>query len=232
MVDLDPPSPNGVDVLYSHEYVAEQMRERNLYGYIGNNPATDIDSREFNELIREFVDELTERQRPPPSIDSRGGSCIGGCHGRPAPYRHPHPGIPQTPDSICDNIKCANVKCTPKECRKLLKQIRDIAAQVPNPLTSDPCEKWAFAFEQMLTNKHLGQNPCVKAMGQTTFKWFTPWTGHAAYRFDLCDGNVWYVDNVGPTSIGGPDHIGTKYMIPFWMWGEKEPLWPFNPWGK
>ena len=40
MVELDPPSPNGVDVLYSHEYVAERMRERSLYGYCGNDPTT------------------------------------------------------------------------------------------------------------------------------------------------------------------------------------------------
>ena len=43
--ELDPPSPNGVDVLYSHEYVAERMRERNLYGYCGNSPLTFTDPK-------------------------------------------------------------------------------------------------------------------------------------------------------------------------------------------
>ncbi|MCD4726504.1 MAG: hypothetical protein K8R46_02505 [Pirellulales bacterium] len=42
-IELDPPSPNGVDLLYSHEYVAERMRERNFYGYCDNNPMNKID---------------------------------------------------------------------------------------------------------------------------------------------------------------------------------------------
>ena len=40
IAELDPPSPNGVDVVYSHEDVAAIMRERNLYGYCGNSPLT------------------------------------------------------------------------------------------------------------------------------------------------------------------------------------------------
>lgn len=43
IAERDPPSPNGVDVLYSHEYVAERMRERNLYGYVGNSPMSATD---------------------------------------------------------------------------------------------------------------------------------------------------------------------------------------------
>ena len=49
MIDLDPPSPDGMDVLYSHEYVAKRMRSRsleergNLYGYVRNNPVNYVD---------------------------------------------------------------------------------------------------------------------------------------------------------------------------------------------
>ena len=51
MVDLDPPSPNGVDVLYSHEYVAERMREKNLYGYVGNNPVIYVDPHGLERIV-------------------------------------------------------------------------------------------------------------------------------------------------------------------------------------
>jgi len=54
MIDLDPPSPNGIDLLYSHEYVANRLRsvsrrsggisERaNLYGYVVGNPINLVD---------------------------------------------------------------------------------------------------------------------------------------------------------------------------------------------
>ncbi len=43
IAELDPPPADGVDVLYSHEYVAERMRERNLYGYVGNSPLQNLD---------------------------------------------------------------------------------------------------------------------------------------------------------------------------------------------
>ena len=43
IAERDPPSPTGVDVLYSHEYVAERMRERNLYGYCSNDPTNATD---------------------------------------------------------------------------------------------------------------------------------------------------------------------------------------------
>ena len=54
MIDLDMPSPSGVDLLYSHEYVANRFRsdmrrpptlsERtNLYAYVTNNPINHVD---------------------------------------------------------------------------------------------------------------------------------------------------------------------------------------------
>ncbi len=54
MIDLEPPSPNGVDLLYSHEYVATRSRLRrppplstaertNLYAYVTNNPINRVD---------------------------------------------------------------------------------------------------------------------------------------------------------------------------------------------
>ena len=42
-VDLAPPSPTGVDVLYSDDYVAQQTREGNSYAYCNNNPVNSID---------------------------------------------------------------------------------------------------------------------------------------------------------------------------------------------
>lgn len=42
MVDLAQPSPNGVDVLYSHEYVAERM-QTHPYIYARNNPLKHTD---------------------------------------------------------------------------------------------------------------------------------------------------------------------------------------------
>ena len=50
IAERDPPSPNGVDVLYSHEYVAERMRERNLHGYVRNNPLIHTDSIELQGI--------------------------------------------------------------------------------------------------------------------------------------------------------------------------------------
>lgn len=54
MIDLDTPSPNGVDLLYSHDYVANRLRsdmmssptlaERtNLFAYVTNNPINYVD---------------------------------------------------------------------------------------------------------------------------------------------------------------------------------------------
>jgi hypothetical protein len=54
MIDLEPPSPTGVDLLYSHEYVANRFRGRrpprlspaertNLYAYVTNNPINYVD---------------------------------------------------------------------------------------------------------------------------------------------------------------------------------------------
>jgi len=57
MLDLDPLSPNGVDLLYSHEYVAGKMKSRasrrralsianeqtNLYVYVDSNPIRYVD---------------------------------------------------------------------------------------------------------------------------------------------------------------------------------------------
>jgi len=53
MLDLDPPSPNGVDLLYSHEYVARRMRRwrsrrdalptTNLYVYVHGRPTVFVD---------------------------------------------------------------------------------------------------------------------------------------------------------------------------------------------
>lgn len=54
MIDLEPPSANGVDLLYSHEYVARRIRGRrpppsspaertNLYAYVTNNPVNRVD---------------------------------------------------------------------------------------------------------------------------------------------------------------------------------------------
>ena len=38
-IDLDPPPPNGVDVLYSHDYVAARIRvDDNLYQYCDSSP--------------------------------------------------------------------------------------------------------------------------------------------------------------------------------------------------
>lgn len=50
IAERDPPSPNGVDVMYSHEGVAEIMRERNLYRYVGNNPVISTDPSGLWEL--------------------------------------------------------------------------------------------------------------------------------------------------------------------------------------
>ena len=54
MLDLDPPSPNEVDLLYSHEFVANSMHIRtrqlpnvaektNLYAYVIHNPVNYVD---------------------------------------------------------------------------------------------------------------------------------------------------------------------------------------------
>lgn len=55
MLDLDLPSPNDVDLLFSHEYVAERTRNEkrpssltlaellNIYAYVMNNPVNNVD---------------------------------------------------------------------------------------------------------------------------------------------------------------------------------------------
>ena len=43
VAELDPPSSDGLDLLYSDEYVADRMRQRNLYAYVTNNPVNMTD---------------------------------------------------------------------------------------------------------------------------------------------------------------------------------------------
>ena len=66
MLDLDPPSPNGVDLLYSHEYVANRMRgqlsrpptlaERtSLYSYVTNNSVNYVDPSGLKKVCGFYV---------------------------------------------------------------------------------------------------------------------------------------------------------------------------------
>ncbi|HUT89162.1 MAG TPA: hypothetical protein VMY37_06685 [Thermoguttaceae bacterium] len=43
VAELDPPSRDGVDLLYSHEYVANRMSAQNSYSYVSNNPVKFVD---------------------------------------------------------------------------------------------------------------------------------------------------------------------------------------------
>ncbi len=134
---------------------------------------------------------------------------------------------PTTPESLCDGISKACPKCTKKACLDLLKRLKDAAAAVPAPCGRDKCQKWEEAFETYLSKHPLGlsTNPCVTSSGLATFKWFTPWSGHAAYKITLCNGKAWYVD-FGCSSIGGTGSAGGVGVdIPWWMWDEGGGLW-------
>ncbi len=88
IAERDPPSPNGVDVLYSHEYVAERMRERNLYGYCNNDPLTKADPSG-----------LKPNDRRPGGIGYYGGwdwPCNRFCNDKPSRLS-PIPGITTIP---------------------------------------------------------------------------------------------------------------------------------------
>lgn len=65
MIDLDPPSPNGMDLLYSHEYVTARMRHlrrpptlaerNNLYSYVTNNPVNYVDPSGLRKVCGFYV---------------------------------------------------------------------------------------------------------------------------------------------------------------------------------
>jgi len=175
----------------------------NLYEYVGDDPLTRTDPQGL-----------------------MGPFGIGGTNGGPPPQFTPLT-PPRKPESLCDNISKSCPKCCKQACLDLLKKLQDAAANVPAPSGRDKCQKWEDAFEQYL-GKHplgLGNNPCVKSSGLTVFKWFTPWSGHAAYKVTLCNGKAWYVD-FGSTSIGGSGSAGGVGVdVPWWMWDEGGGLW-------
>lgn len=88
---------------------------------------------------------------------------------------------------------------------------------MPYYFPPNACEKWELEFETRLGTK-LAENPCVntKDSGVVAFRWFVPWAGHAAYRVVLANGEEWYVDNGGLTTIGDSTHVGTE--LPVWIY--------------
>jgi hypothetical protein len=213
VAELDAPSLEGVDVLYSHRYVSERMRDRNPYLYGANNPVRYLDPNGL-VIVEAKCNVFITGQSPggvgatitlvvarppaipqnvcPPGWEFKGWSPLKGDEGAVA--------------RICAGIKpvgrCrkCSVQACEKELAKFIQAVRDtwIMNIFGLPIGSNTCERWVNDLESRLPHLFgLGDACCVYQAGLVTFKLRGQGLAarHCAYRIEFCDGTVIYADN-------------------------------------